>query len=261
MVGNAMNVLLDAAPEGPNAARAPHGGRQMLTFSDSRQGTARLAATWQREAERNYARAVLLHAVTVGDPAASERAASLQSEIDTLVATRLPALDAMIAKKRAELEKTRGGGLGWAEARRQLGARNAQQLGLRKIWEDRDPAFHADDALADLQLHAEFLRRPTRGNNLETMGLVALRFDGIERAAKLPDLFSERGATLEDWRDFLSVAVNQLIRACIPARLCTGKCRRSAEGNGSALANGAATRLSALAACATACPRAESQSG
>jgi DEAD/DEAH box helicase domain-containing protein len=213
MVGNAMNVLLDAAPEGPNATRAPHGGRQMLTFSDSRQGTARLAATWQREAERNYARAVLLHAVTVGDPAASERAASLQSEIDTLVATRLPALDAMIAKKRAELEKTRGGGLGWAEARRQLGARNAQQLGLRKIWEDRDPAFQADDALADLQLHAEFLRRPTRGNNLETMGLVALRFDAIERAVKLPDLFSERGATLEDWRDFLSVAVNQLIRA------------------------------------------------
>src|SRR5271166_6632374 len=62
LVGNSSSVLLDAAPEAPNPDRSPHGGRQMLTFTDNRQGTARLAAMWQQDAERNYARAVLLHA-------------------------------------------------------------------------------------------------------------------------------------------------------------------------------------------------------
>ena len=215
MVGNAANLLLDAAPEGKDAAHCPHGGRQMLTFSDSRQGTARLAATWQREAERSYARAVLLHAVTVGDPAAAERMASLQSEIDTLtpVLMHQPSLKPLIEKKQAELSKFRAGGLVWAEARRQLATRNADQPGLRQIWADRDPALQDDEALANLQLHTEFIRRPTRGNNLETMGLVALRFDAVENAQSAPDLFVERGATMDDWRDFLSIAVTYRLRA------------------------------------------------
>lgn len=213
MVGNATNLLLDATPEGENAARSPYRGRQMLTFSDSRQGTARLAATWQRDAERNYARAVLLHAVTVGDPASAEKAAELELEIGTLIEHRKPGLEALISKKRAELTKLRGGGLTWAEAKRQLAARNAEQPGLSQIWADRDPALQADEALANLQLYTEFLRRPTRSNNLETMGLVALRFDAVENAQNIPELFTEHGATAGDWRDFLSITVTHLLRA------------------------------------------------
>ena len=214
LVGNAANLLLDAAPEGENAARSPHRGRQMLTFSDSRQGTARLAATWQREAERGYARAVLLHAVTVGDPVAADKIAKLRTQLKTFenLATA-PGMSAVIAQTQTSLAKLHAGGLGWAEARRQLAARNAEQPGLSQIWADRDAALQGDEAVANLQLYSEFLRRPTRSNNLETMGLVALRFDAVEGAQNVPELFIERGATVEDWRDFLSIAVTHLIRA------------------------------------------------
>lgn len=214
MVGNAANVLLDAAPEGENASRSPHHGRQMLTFSDNRQGTARLAATWQREAERSYARAVLLHAVTVGDVGAADERAKLEGQLRIFenLATA-PGMSAVINQTRASLAKIRAGGLSWSEARRQLAARNADQPGLCQMWADRDPAFQGDEALADLQLHSEFLRRPTRSNNLETMGLVALRFDTVENAEDIPEIFAESGATVEDWRDFLSITVTHLLRA------------------------------------------------
>ncbi|HTV28295.1 MAG TPA: DEAD/DEAH box helicase, partial [Xanthobacteraceae bacterium] len=213
MVANAANVLLDAAPEGETPTRSPHRGRQMLTFSDNRQGTARLAATWQRDAERGYARAVLFHAVTVGDPNTAGREADLQRELDTLVSVRQPTLDPIIARKRAELSKLRAGGLTWEQAKLQLGASNKEQPGLHQVWSGRDLAFSEDQALANLQLHAEFLRRPTRSNNLETMGLVALRFDAIEDAQSVPELFAERGATIQDWRDFLSIIVTHMLRA------------------------------------------------
>ena len=45
------------------AAGRPMGGRRALTFSDSRQGTARLAAKLQQDAERHLTRAFLYHAV------------------------------------------------------------------------------------------------------------------------------------------------------------------------------------------------------
>ena len=170
MLGIAANVLLDAAPEGANALRSPHGGRQMLTFSDSRQGTARLAATWQRESERSYARSVMLHAVTVGDPGAAQEIAKLTSQLRTFEnLAAAPGMSAVITQTQTSLAKLRAGGLEWTEARRQLAVRNAEQPGLSQIWADRDPAFQRDEALADLQLHAEFLRRPTRSNNLESI--------------------------------------------------------------------------------------------
>jgi hypothetical protein len=159
MVGIAANVLLDAAPEGENALRSPHGGRQMLTFPDNRQGTARLAATLQREGERSYARAVMLHAVTVGDPGAAEDIAKLTMQLKTFEnLAAAPGMSAVITQTQASLAKLRAGGLAWVEARRHLAVRNAEQPGLCQIWADRDPSFQRDEALADLQPHSEFLQ-------------------------------------------------------------------------------------------------------
>src|SRR5690606_6653364 len=84
LMGNAMPVLLEAVPRVEGAGAAPFGGRRLLSFTDSRQGTARFSAKLQQEAERNLTRAVITHAVQEaggGDPA---RAAALQAEIEGL---------------------------------------------------------------------------------------------------------------------------------------------------------------------------------
>lgn len=44
----------------------PAGGRRALTFTDSRQGVARLAAKLQQDAERSLTRAFVWHRVQSG---------------------------------------------------------------------------------------------------------------------------------------------------------------------------------------------------
>ena len=60
----AVPTLLEKLPahkENPGAK--PIGGRRLITFSDSRQGTARYAVRAQLEAERNYVRSMVYHSL------------------------------------------------------------------------------------------------------------------------------------------------------------------------------------------------------
>lgn len=56
-------ALEHTPPMQPGAAGLPSQGRRLLGFSDSRQGSARLAVRLQQEAERNLVRSVLHHAL------------------------------------------------------------------------------------------------------------------------------------------------------------------------------------------------------
>ena len=56
-------TALEHTPPMPPGAGLPSQGRRLLGFSDSRQGSARLAVRLQQEAERNRVRSVLYHAL------------------------------------------------------------------------------------------------------------------------------------------------------------------------------------------------------
>ena len=80
-LGNEVPLLLEALapPLGPPGL--PLGGRRALSFSDSRQGTARLAAKLQQEAERTLARAFLYHAVQEAPGPDGEERARLEQKL------------------------------------------------------------------------------------------------------------------------------------------------------------------------------------
>lgn len=61
LLGGLLPTLLEFAPDGENPADRPYRGRRLLTFSDSRQGTARLAAKLQQDSERTKARSLIYH--------------------------------------------------------------------------------------------------------------------------------------------------------------------------------------------------------
>src|SRR5690606_31127850 len=54
-------ILLEGVE--PKAETLPGRGRQLLSFTGSRQGTARMAAKLQMEAERNFVRSFIYHQV------------------------------------------------------------------------------------------------------------------------------------------------------------------------------------------------------
>ncbi len=220
MVATAANVLLDHAPERARATHEmPFGGRQLITFTDNRQGTARFAAKWQQDSERNYFRSVIYHAlhavdVTAGDDTRQKRDELLA--LEPLAATN-PTIASIVEKRRAELRtlERRGAVQSWSDLKSELSARNRDQRQLLDLWADRDPRFAAADELATLQLFTEFLRRPVRTNSLETMGMSAIQFPAIERLkeADIPPLFARSSASIEDWKDYLHILVTYFLRA------------------------------------------------
>ena len=86
ILGNAAPILLEGVEPAKAEAgeKLPSAGRRLLSFTDSRQGTARMAAKLQIELERNFVRSFVYHQVqaSMRPPAgADQEAEKLKTEI------------------------------------------------------------------------------------------------------------------------------------------------------------------------------------
>ncbi len=225
LMGNAMPVLLEAVPRVEGAGAAPFGGRRLLSFTDSRQGTARFSAKLQQEAERNLTRAVITHAVQEsggGDPG---RAAALQAEIEGLeqAVVAVPSLRGLLEEKREALAALIDGAgrISWTDLRGTLAANPELSDFAAEVWRGRPlGGAHLADApadLAELFLFRELFRRPRLQNNVETMGLARLVFPGLDEHSRLkvPAPLAEAGHDTNVWTDVLHAAVDIVFRATL----------------------------------------------
>lgn len=224
-LGNATPILLDAVePESKTDEPLPSQGRRLLSFTDSRQGTARLSAKLQSEAERNFIRSFVYHTVQ------SEGATGAQLTDEDDVLRRIAALEqalsagpndifeALMSEQKEKLKEARGGqekGIEWDHLRSRLAERLEVTSWIREVWEERDERFAEPSKLAEFLLLREFARRPTRANSVETLGLAALRCDHIEKLgeAALPEPFRRRSKSVEDWRSYLYAVLTHMVRA------------------------------------------------
>lgn len=224
LIGNAAPVLLEGVPvrDGPPAGRyaPPADGRQLLSFTDSRQGTARFAASLQTNAERGYVRGHIYHAVqgsmTGGDDG-GYRASELRATLTSLEAVNSsdPAIQGLIARQRVELDalsKPSVDGISWNDLRSSLASSEPVKEWMRRVWETRDERYKDPLAFAEFLLLRELARRPRRANTVETMGLARLRFAAIERAKLVPEPMVARGYGIADWHGLLHSIVNIAVR-------------------------------------------------
>ena len=232
ILGNATPILLDGAAHPSEAAEPanwidgappPMRGRQLLSFTDSRQGTARLSAKLQTASERNHVRSVIYHAVqdVLAQGADAEKARSLDENIAALrVAVGNPpnpVLEKILAEQEANrtlLDRAGASGIPWSEMVQRLAERAEVKVWIKGVWSPRSPAFESETTLAEFLLLREFVRRPPRANSPETMGLARLRFERIEHItdAAVPSAFADLGGSTQDWRDYLNLLVTFLIR-------------------------------------------------
>ncbi|MEA1071764.1 DEAD/DEAH box helicase [Sphingomonas sp. LY160] len=224
LIGNAAPVLLDGAPRRTaaveSAYRPPADGRQILSFTDSRQGTARFAANLQTNAERGYVRGFLYHAAQGSMAAASQdnpRAMELRGKIDAMEKAAPDALAELIAMEKAQLAAVMTPstiGTAWNDMKAALAAAPETAHWMARVWGMRDDRYRSDPlAFAEFLLLRELARRPRRANTAETMGLVRLRFDAIERALDIPEPIEARGFETADWQGLLYNIVDMVVRA------------------------------------------------
>lgn len=216
----AVPTLLEHVERLPNGRDLPFGGRRLITFTDSRQGTARFAVRAQLDADRNHVRSVLYHLVLgIRQEPSREEVNKLEREVQDLekVATT-PALASILEDRRSRLEKLRNpsiGSLGWQEAVQGLRADRAVAQWMAPILRDLTLGEIAGDHVARFLVLRELLRRPKRSNALETLGLVQLRYPKLEHVSgeHLTEPFRNRGLSPRDWADFLSICIDYFVRA------------------------------------------------
>ena len=229
LLGNTAPILLAGmSPELGATEPLPSGGRRLLSFTDSRQGTARLAAKFEVDAERNFVRSVIYHSVqSLMQPAVGVEGQirSLNEAIKALEAAGAGApgsplrgiLDEKITE-RSNLTTGNMAGIAWSGMVNRLAERIEVQNWIKEVWESRDPGegrFSDATRLAEFLLLREFGRRPTRANSIETLGLAKLTSPSIDRLtdANVPEPFRRRDLNLADWQDYLYVLLTHFVRA------------------------------------------------
>lgn len=228
IVGNTAPLLLEAlAPaQALPGERLPSGGRRLLSFTDSRQGTARMAAKLQIESERNFVRSFIYHQVQasmqagLGSEAEMVRLQTAIAKLEEMgAADSTSPLASVLASQKAELTRLSGEGVHgvpWNDLVQRLAARPEVSEWMLGVWQARDEEFFSDSyKLAGFLLLREFARRPRRANSIETLGLAQLRHPALDRLgeAHLPASFRRHGRTLLDWQCYLQAILTWFVRA------------------------------------------------
>lgn len=220
LLGNILPTLLEFAPDGEAPSQHPYRGRRLLTFNDSRQGTARLAAKLQQDAERNRVRGLVYHmALQKGRLQAGQQATALANEIQILRAVNSPALAALIEQKEDELSAlTCPVPVPFGELAQLLSQQGQDFERMLRHYSKYAPStfghMSGRTELARMFLVREFGRRPKRQNSLETMGMVAVRYPKLDKLQSVPPTVTQAaGFDMAEWRDFLKLCLDFFVRS------------------------------------------------
>ncbi len=223
-------ILLERCPAGVDAENKPFSGKRMITFTDSRQGTARMSASLQQDAERNFVRSIIYRKTLDYYLSASElNVDKIENELfnlesaDKNLATCNPGtpeylrVAGFIEKIKEELKVLRAPQpISFEELVSYMGHHEADV----KTWaylnyKNIDNFFASNDGqkkLAKLFLIREFMRRPKRANNLETMGLISTFYPTISNVKLTRKVTENSDFTISEWRDFLKICIDYFIR-------------------------------------------------
>lgn len=217
-------ILRHLPPYSTSATTLPFEGRRLISFTDSRQGTARFAAKMQLETERDFVRSLLYHSVAdQARPADRQELDELRHDINKLeqAIEENSSLESLLAKtlaeKRATLQALSAPALGrlsWHEAQDKLLANPSFTRWLLPPLQEQTFGLN-DRQLTELCLWREFFLRPKRQFSLETIGLLRLDYPALAKITSVPAVAAQRGIALEEWRALVQVALDVHIRGGI----------------------------------------------
>ena len=228
-VSNTVPSLLEFCEDGDKPNESPGRGRRLITFTDSRQGTARIAAKIQQDSERDRVRGITYSVVSQGGNSMSlvdrkaieEKITRLENEEQKIRAAGLIDIaDGHLERIENERHKLTGQSdsmmISWTEMVSQLRANPDINTWMLDYYRGHSatlfPKAGGEQVLAEMLLLREFARRPKRQNSLETLGLVSVVYPALENDLQLPREWEMLGLTLDDWKAFLKLTLDFYVR-------------------------------------------------
>lgn len=226
LLGGLLPTLLEYAPDGDNPADRPYRGRRLLTFSDSRQGTARLAAKLQQDAERTKTRGLIYHHVLKESATKSNALAEIQQRIqgfEQLLATpnmpeaaKTPLVQMINSARAEEALANKPTPVSFPTLQAAIAQEGHDFRSMLNTYQGySQTVFGGHEGasnLAGMFLVRELGRRPKRQNSLETMGMITVIYLQLVQVNTAPSVWTSRGFTLDEWKDFLKITLDFFVR-------------------------------------------------
>ncbi len=212
-ISNLIPSLLDHVKDGNNPLNQPYRGRRLLTFTDSRQGTAKIAIKIQQESERVRTRGLILKSLLLENNTPQILVLNQQIQALQAIDPLPPGFQDIIDNLQNQLDHLQLQTKTYLEELQFLVLPQDVSEHLRKSYLQLSYEIgNSVNEVANILLIREFSRRPKRANSLETLGLVATSYPKLKDLLNFPVEFQEKGLTLIDWKDFLKVALDFFIR-------------------------------------------------
>ena len=219
LLGGILPTLLEYAPDGQDDPKnKPYRGRRLLTFNDSRQGTARIATKLQQDAERAKVRSWIYHQVNQISKSSDENPKISELKALILIAPQeaklflQTQLNEAISKAQPAITT-----MSFNDLKRGICNQGAEFERVSQIYKNyASNTFNGSDGadkVAEMLIFRELARRPKKSNNLETLGLITLSYPNIKKVATVPEKWTEFGLTINDWHDFLKICMDYFVRA------------------------------------------------
>ena len=219
MLNVLLPTLLEYAKSDNESTALPFNGRRLLTFNDSRQGTARIAAKLQQDSERNKARGFIYHYVLRDGLHRNEAEIDkIRGKIETLKKFDDSEVQDLILDYEQKLQKlTNFIPVEYKALKSNIAKEDGDFRHIINSYTKHDPFLFSNDSVrnnvAELLIFREFARRPKRQNNLETLGLVGLDYPSIDSISSAPTEWSSKGLSLDDWKTYLKICIDFFVRA------------------------------------------------
>ncbi len=228
-ISESIPTLLDFCPSNSSNRQLPYHGKRMISFTDSRQGTARITIKIRQDSTKRQIRSKVYHILASKKPS-PDALAKKQEEIKVqqayiaqlapLVSTgRLPSdilqsHQKTIQQLEQEMIPTPER---WSDVRDKI----TQDSNFRHLERSFEKVLRTNPNLdiAHISLLNEFAKRPKKQPSLETMGLVHISYPRLKDITV--DHFKtwgELGLTTQDWQDYLKLLLDFFVRerGCIP---------------------------------------------
>lgn len=229
---HAVPTILEFCAPIQNNQDLPAQGRRLVTFTDSRQGTARMAIKMQQDAEYSKLRGLVFEVLVSKNQLDNNNEENIEKQkiIDAVMEQDISEfLRKQILNQLMQPTANSKNFLTWDELLREL--KNKKELSQHLLAYNKDihPVMFSDNSgngafvLAELLMIREFARRPRNANSSETLGMIAIHYPDLDRIKEAPASWcgtqvapsayqSDSTLNLADWKDFLTMVLDFYIR-------------------------------------------------